>query len=157
MPSEIERKFRVHVDALPLAARQGGSRFAQGYLAAKPTVRVRLADGGTPNARAWLTIKGPGLRTRSEFEYAIPSEDAEALLGLCGTSLTKVRREVTIGSHVWEIDEFTGPHAGLWLAEIELDDENESFECPGWLGDEVTDDPKFTNSALARAGRAPSE
>jgi adenylate cyclase len=157
MPHEIERKFLVRTDALPPAARTGGARYAQGYLSTDPSVRVRLADGGTPGARAWITIKGPGLRTRSEFEYAIPASDAEALLGLCRVSLTKIRRELHIGAHVWEVDEFTGAHAGLWLAEVELDDESERFEAPSWLGREVTEDPRYTNSALATAGTPPQD
>lgn len=157
MPHEIERKFLVVTDALPPAARTGGANFAQGYLSTDPSVRVRLADGGTPHARAWITIKGPGLLTRSEFEYAIPAADAEALLGLCSVSLTKIRRELHLGEHLWEIDEFTGSHAGLWLAEVELDDENERFEHPPWLGREVTADPRYTNSALAKAGAPPRD
>ncbi len=155
MAHEIERKFLVHADALPPDGRTGGARFAQGYLATSPTVRVRLADGGTEGAQAWLTIKGPGLLSRSEFEYAIPPADAEALLALCRTSIAKTRREVRVGSHVWEIDEFAGPLAGLWLAEIELDDEGETFERPAWLDREVTTDPRYSNSALAEAGTAP--
>ncbi|MEI8254106.1 MAG: CYTH domain-containing protein [Deltaproteobacteria bacterium] len=155
IPHEIERKFLVHVDALPPEARTGGASFAQGYLATAPTVRVRLADGGTDRARAWLTIKGPGLVTRSEFEYAIPPADAEAMLGLCRTSLSKIRREVRVGNHVWEVDEFSGAHAGLWLAEIELDHEGEAFERPAWLDREVTTDARYSNSALAQAGASP--
>lgn len=155
MAHEIERKFLVHVDALPLEARTGGTPFEQGYLATSPTVRVRLADGGSTEARAWITIKGPGLVTRSEFEYSIPPDDARALLGLCSTSLRKIRRKLPAGPHVWEVDEFTGAHAGLWLAEIELDAENEPFARPAWLAREVTADPRYSNSSLARAGAAP--
>ncbi len=150
IPQEIERKFLVHIDRLPPEAKTGGSCFAQGYLSSKPAVRVRLADGGTDHAKAWITIKGPGLMTRSEFEYEIPPRDAEELLKLCPTSLTKVRRKVQVGQHTWEIDQFTGAHVGLWLAEIELTHEQETFEIPTWLGNEVTADKRFTNSNLAK-------
>jgi CYTH domain-containing protein len=156
MGTEIERKFLVRRDALPSELLRDGVRLAQGYLSNKPSVRVRLADGGTARAKAWLTIKGPGLRSRAEFEYEIPADDAEALLGLCSSQLTKTRYRVPIGKHVWEIDEFSGGHAGLWLAEIELDREDEAFDRPAWLGDEVSEDTRYANSALAAAGRAPA-
>jgi CYTH domain-containing protein len=156
MGNEIERKFLVRRDALPRELLRDGMHFAQGYLSSKPSVRVRLADATTPRAKAWLTIKGPGLRSRREFEYEIPPSDAEELLRLCSSQLSKTRYRVPAGKHVWEIDEFTGTHAGLWLAEIELAHEDEEFDRPLWLGDEVTEDPRYTNSALAAAGRAPT-
>ena len=76
--------------------------------------------------------------------------DAEELQKMCPTSLTKVRRIVQVGQHTWEIDQFTGAHVGLWLAEIELTHEQETFEIPTWLGNEVTADKRFTNSNLAK-------
>jgi CYTH domain-containing protein len=153
---EIERKFLVKVDALPRAARKGGERFEQGYLSFKPSVRVRLSKPvGAGKSGAWITIKGPGTISRSEFEYAIPTADARAMLDLCVATLTKIRRRVRIGRHTWEVDELTGAHAGLWLAEIELTSAREKFDRPAWLGEEVSLDERYTNSSLARAGRAP--
>ena len=95
------------------------------------------------------------MRTRSEFEYEIPPGDADELLSMCASKLTKIRYRLKVGEHVWEIDEFTGAHTGLWLAEIELDHEDAAFERPQWLGREVSEDPHYANSALAKAGRAP--
>jgi CYTH domain-containing protein len=155
MKREIERKFLVRADRVPAAARAQGVRLAQGYLAFSPSVRVRLAEGGREGPQAWLTIKGPGLVARDEYEYEIPADDARGLLGLCAATLTKVRYRVPVGGHVWDLDEFTGPHAGLWLAEVELARPDEDFERPPWLDREVTADPRYTNAALARAGRAP--
>lgn len=152
---EVERKFLVRTDLLPPSARMDGTRIVQGYLAFSPSVRVRVAEQEGEPPRAWLTIKGPGMVERDEFEYEIPVADAQAMLALCHASLTKVRRRVQVGRHTWDIDEFTGPHAGLWLAEIELADAAEPFERPLWLGEEVSEDARYTNSALARAGRAP--
>ena len=154
MSVEIERKFLVRVDALPPEARTGGARFEQGYLSLEPAVRVRASEENGVG-RAWLTIKGPGKIERLELEYEIPIADARALLPMCKAVLTKIRRTVTVGKHVWEIDEFTGAHAGLWLAEIELRAPDEPFERPVWIGDEVSDDERYANAALARAGRAP--
>ena len=148
MGVEIERKFLVHVELLP--ALPEPERFAQGYLSTDPAVRVRLIDapGGVRSAR--LTIKGRGLISRAEFEYAIPPADAEQLLRLCVRALRKERHR--LGR--WEIDRFEDVKAAngapLWLAEIELSSEGEAFEKPVWLGAEVTSDSAYANSSLAR-------
>jgi adenylate cyclase len=47
------------------------------------------------------------------------------------------------------VDEFLGDNAGLVVAEIELDHEEETFLRPSWLGAEVTDDARYFNSYLA--------
>lgn len=151
MADEIERKFLVHTAKLPKL--KGGTLYTQGYLARKPAVRVRLSE--TSNPEAWLTIKGKGDIIRSEFEYSIPVEDAQELLLMCKFKLTKIRYLLDDGRHVWEIDQFTGAHEGLWLAEVELKKVTERFTRPKWLGLEVTKDPRYSNAALAEAGGVP--
>jgi adenylate cyclase len=148
MANEIERKFLVRGDAW----REQGTpeRFRQGYLrtAGPATVRVRIAGD-----RGFLTIKGPtsGM-TRSEYEYPIPLADAEALLDtLCARpQIEKLRTRIPSGAHTWEVDEFLGDNAGLVVAEIELRSEDEAFDRPAWLGEEVTADPRYRNAALAQ-------
>ncbi len=148
MAHEIERKFLVRSDAY--RAQGTAERYRQGYVrtGGPATVRVRIAG-----ARGYLTLKGPtqGL-TRAEFEYPIPLADAEVLLDtLCERpQIEKVRWRIPAGAHTWEVDEFLGENAGLVVAEIELTAEDEPFERPGWLGAEVTTDPRYRNSALAR-------
>jgi adenylate cyclase len=112
---------------------------------------VRQAD-----QRAFLTIKGEakGLAklTRAEFEYEIPLEDAEALFGMCPEPLLEKRRHLfEYEGHTWEVDEFLGANAGLWVAEIELTDAGESFALPPWVGQEVTHDRRYMNSNLVVA------
>jgi adenylate cyclase len=141
MGVEIERKFLVLKDALPELPQ--GDELEQGYLSTDPAVRVRLVARPDGTRHAALTIKGKGLLTRAEFEYPIPAADAEALLRLCTRSLRKVRREM--GAFV--LDHFKD--RDLWLAEIELNSENEAFEKPAWLGEEVTQDPRYSNTRLA--------
>ena len=146
MGVEIERKFLVTSDVW----REGppGVRICQGYLTRDPerTVRVRLAG-----EKAFLTIKGSTSNiSRQEFEYAIPPDDARALLDLCLQPLVdKIRHERQHGGHLWEIDEFLGANAGLIVAEIELKDDGEEFERPEWIGREVSDDSRYYNACLA--------
>ena len=147
MGIEIERKFLVSGDAWRAAP---GRAYAQGYLNRdkQRTVRVRIVE-----QEAWITVKGASAgATRAEFEYAIPVDDARQLLALCdGPQVRKIRRELRLGAHLWEIDEFQGDNAGLVVAEIELHAEDEAFERPAWLGAEVTHDPRYFNSNLAAA------
>jgi adenylate cyclase len=110
------------------------------------SVRVRVA--GT---RGLLTVKGKtrGL-ARDEFEYEIPVEDARAMLAtLAGPAVTKLRYEVPVGPHTWEVDVFQGDNEGLVVAEIELTSEDEAFERPSWVGEEVTRDARYLNTNLA--------
>lgn len=154
MAIEVERKFLVVGDAWREMAHEV-LPMAQGYLndsasldsgAMRSSIRVRISS-----ERAWLNIKsaeaGP---SRQEFEYPVPVEDARALLALCvGGTVDKRRHLVRHGAHLWEVDEFLGDNAGLVVAEIELGAVDEAFERPDWLGDEVTNDTRYYNLALA--------
>ena len=142
MPTEIERKFLVKKELLPKEL-PPGDELEQGYLSTDPTVRVRLVATPDGTRHAELTIKGKGMVSRAEFNYPIPPADAEALLRLCGRSLRKVRRK--LGR--WDLDHFRS--RDLWLAEIELTSEDERFDRPPWLGNEVTEDPAYANTRLA--------
>ncbi|NQY85550.1 MAG: CYTH domain-containing protein [Alcanivorax sp.] len=148
MAVEIERKFRTKgVDFL---ANQEGERLTQGYLSHDPRATVRLRVQGD---HAWLTVKGKTHgASRSEFEYPIPTADAHAMLEeMCPEGvIDKTRYRIQVGEHVWEVDEFHGDNQGLVVAEVELDSEDQPFERPPWLGEEVTDDPRYYNSALSR-------
>ncbi|MEO1399946.1 MAG: CYTH domain-containing protein [Cyanobacteria bacterium J06635_1] len=148
MPQEIERKFLVIGDAW----RSLGScqRYCQGYLPTqgKRTVRIRIAGN-----QGYLTLKGPAVGlVRPEFEYPIPVEDAQAILEtLCDRPLIeKIRHRVPLGPVVWEIDEFEGDNAGLILAEVELDSEDQIIDLPEWIGQEVTGDPRYYNASLVK-------
>jgi len=146
MGIEIERKFLVEGDAWRVGA--SPSRIVQGFLSRDPEriVRVRLRDG-----EAFLTIKGKGSGlARVEVEVAIPAEEARQLLPLCLPPLIeKTRHLVTWAGHLWEIDEFFGDNAGLVVAEVELAAEDEIFERPPWLGQEVSEDFRYSNAALS--------
>jgi adenylate cyclase len=147
MGIEIERKFLVASDGWRAQA-SSRTRFSQGYLSRDParTVRVRIAG-----EHAFLTIKGATTgATRAEFEYAVPVADAQQLLAMAdGPVVEKVRHLCVLDGMTWEVDEFLGANAGLVVAEIELQSEDQAYVPPAWLGDEVTGDARYVNANLA--------
>ncbi len=147
MGIEIERKYLVVDDSWREHAR-GAVSYRQGYLTKgeSSSVRVRIGDD-----RAYLNIKSATLGvSRAEFEYDIPTADAEQILEqLCRRPLiVKTRYRLTHGSHEWEVDVFGGENEGLVVAEVELADPAEDFEAPPWIGAEVSDDPRYYNACL---------
>lgn len=144
---EIERKFLVDKVLWALQAKPAGQKIIQAYLVNTPekTIRVR-----TKGAKGFLTIKGPTIGiSRAEYEYEIPVYEAEELIQQFAVQyIEKMRYEITVGKHVWEVDEFYGKHAGLMLAEIELTAEDELFERPEWVTIEVSEDVNYFNSNL---------
>lgn len=146
MAKEIERKFLVKPGLWQ--PQDAGTTIRQGYLssAKERVVRVR-----TKGSKAFITVKGitKGI-ARSEFEYQIPMEDADAMLtDLCEQPLIeKVRYLETYGGHTWEIDKFFGDNDGLIVAEVELANEETILEKPAWVGEEVSADPRYFNSNL---------
>jgi adenylate cyclase len=146
MAKEIERKFLVKADTYQQLA--PGTVYRQGYLSTvkERTVRVRTIDD-----KGYLTIKGitRGI-SRVEFEYEIPHAEATAMLDdLCIQPLVeKARYKVPLGGFVWEVDEFHGVNEGLVVAEIELESEEQTFDIPDWIAEEVSGDPRYFNSNL---------
>lgn len=147
MAIEIERKFLVRDDSWRTSS-SASIEILQGYLAntERGSIRVRVS-GEAAN----LNIKSMTLGvTRTEYDYAIPAEDARAMLAeLCMTPLIeKTRHYVAYRGRTWEIDEFHGDNDGLIVAELELEHRDEAFESPPWLGPEVSDDPRYYNVSL---------
>ncbi|HXK99895.1 MAG TPA: CYTH domain-containing protein [Dysgonamonadaceae bacterium] len=149
MKYEIERKFLVKGDYKSKSS--AFHRIMQGYLSTDSPliVRVRIADD-----KAYLTIKSTvdgSEFTRYEWEYEIPLKEAEDMLKLCGKSvIEKTRYVVNEGKSTFEVDEFHGDNKGLTIAEIELESENQPFEKPEWLGEEVTNDIRYYNAYLSK-------
>lgn len=146
---EIERKFLVESTDF-IKESNVNNRIVQGYLNSNPerTVRVRIKGN-----KGYLTIKGKGNESgtsRFEWEKEITLFEAEALLQLCESGIIdKIRYEIPLGKHTFEVDVFSGENQGLIIAEVELSSENEFFEQPKWLGKEVTGDKKYYNSYLS--------
>lgn len=146
---EIERKYLV--TSLEFKNEYyTKNEIAQGYLSSNPerTIRVRIKGN-----KGYLTIKGIGNESgasRFEWEKEIELNEAKQLLKLCEKGvIEKTRYEVKSGNHVIEVDEFHGDNNGLIIAEIELENENESIEKPHWLGNEVTNDERYFNSYIS--------
>lgn len=148
MAKEIERKFLVKGDAWRALAQ--GTHYRQGYLNSvkERTVRIR-----TINEKAFLTIKGPTIGvTRQEYEYEIPHADCVQMLEHLAEKpiIEKNRYKIPHEGLIWEIDEFLGVNAGLIVAEVELNDENQVFNKPEWIGEEISADPRYFNSNLVK-------
>lgn len=149
MAQEIERKFLVKGDFKPFVSKQ--TRIVQGYLSSVPerTVRVRVKG-----EKGFLTVKGIGSESgasRYEWEKEITVEEANELMKICEPGvIDKTRYLVKVGNHTFEVDEFYGENQGLIIAEVELQSEDEAFEKPQWLGQEVTGYTKYYNSMLMK-------
>jgi CYTH domain-containing protein len=158
--TECERKFIV--DAMPPGVvLDAGVHLRQGYLAEENGVvlRVRIMTdrevGAEGASSAVITVKAGGGLSRTEVEVAIPVAEAEQLWPhTAGRRLEKVRHRVPLGAHVAELDVYEGTLAGLLTVEVEFDSEAEAhrFVPPSWFGRDVTDQPEWSNAALARHG-----
>lgn len=154
MATEIERKFLLENDSWRSAV-SSSKRMTQAYLVSalaedsRSSVRIRITG-----EQADINIKSAELGIhRTEFEYSIPLQDAQQMIdSLCHRPIIdKTRHSVPFGDHHWEIDEFHGENSGLTVAEIELKSAREDFKKPAWLGQEVSDDPRYYNTSLVNA------
>ena len=151
MAREIERKFLVKGHFKEGAFQS--FRIVQGYLSSVPERAVRVRTKGD---RGFITIKGESDASgvsRFEWEKEIPVNEANELLALAEPGVIDKTRWLvrnTDCTHIWEVDEFHGDNEGLVVAEIELSNEDDPFDKPDWLGEEVTGDLKYYNSSLAR-------
>lgn len=147
MAKEIERKFLVaNVDAA-ISEAVTHKHIVQGYLSTNPdaTVRVRIAD-----TQGFLAVKSRNHGAeRNEWEYEIPHADALEMLKLSQSRvIDKTRYLVPFEGFTWEVDLFHS-HPGLALAEVELPGADTPISLPAWIGQEVTDNPAYYNSALS--------
>jgi CYTH domain-containing protein len=150
MALEIERKFLIanggwkNSVARRVRIRDGLIANNNGHKA-----RVRIANDVATIA---LKSRRRGL-VRDEFEYAIPLSDADQMLRtMCdGNVLDKVRHFILHTSNTWHVDVYEGLLDGIVLAEIELTDVDQTFTLPGWIGAEVTGDPRYRKINMVAA------
>lgn len=147
MAIEIERKFLVKEKPFSIAKRS--LKINQGYIINEKSKVIRVREKGDDY---FLTIKGNNIGiSRLEYDFPISKEDAKELIfHFCKTTLIeKTRHYIEHKGHTWEVDEFHGKNNGLIVAEIELESEDEKFEKPDWVGEEVTQDDRYYNMNLA--------
>jgi adenylate cyclase len=151
MGKEIECKFLVK--SLPEG--MSGTTMRQGYLQPEKerAVRIRTVEKDG-SKKGVLTIKGMGDASgmsRYEFETEIPVPDADHLLTLCDKPLIeKTRYKYDFEGLTWEVDEFHGVNDGLVVAEVELESEDQQFNKPDFVGEEVTGQVKYYNMMLLK-------
>lgn len=146
---EIERKYLIKDSTIVQGLK--GKRIVQAYLSTdqERAVRVRIK-----NQKGFLTIKGKSSddgTSRMEWEKEISLKEAEQLISLALPGLIdKIRYEIQLDKHLWEIDVFRGTNEGLILAEVELKSATEEIKLPDWIDKEVTGDPRYYNSYLTQ-------
>jgi adenylate cyclase len=148
---EIERKFKV--EALPQHLLGPGSAIRQGYLSVAPAeIRLRAQDGGHG-----LTVKSLGGLRRVEVALPLTPEQFDELWPLATAFVEKTRHRAELDDAVADLDVYGGKLEGLLIVEVEFGSEEQagSFAPPDWFGDEITEDSRFRNAALAQAERAP--
>ena len=172
---EIERKFLVVGESYKAKAVKH-YEIVQGYLCKGEgkTVRVRIRDnqafltikGGLVESQKSKVESegGEGEKpsfARFEWEREIDVADAKQLLQLALPGWIEKTRWIVPAESlkskvesqkqrelVWEIDEFHGRLAGKTLAEIELDYEEQAFEIPDFIGEEVTGRAEYYNANM---------
>ena len=156
MALEIERRFLVRGEGWQSQV-DWQAELRQGYLLSREdglTMRLRLQRQQNGAEQAWLTIKAMAesevpSHARLEFEYAIPVEDAEALLKLAPDQINKKRYGLHLPGGDWVLDVFSGRNAPLVIAEVEVQNPEDSPPIPCWCVKEVTGMHQLSNAALA--------
>lgn len=148
MAIEIEHKYLILEEEWRRQKPVKSVALRQGYLCndEHKSLRVRLMED-----RAFLTLKSRSKNARRhEFEYEIPAEDGKQMLELLAYArIEKTRHYITYEGKLWEVDEFEGLNKGLFVAEIELDREDETYLLPSWAGRNITSDKRYSNANLA--------
>jgi adenylate cyclase len=149
MAIETERKFLVKDEFKHLAVRN--IEIIQYYISIDIVKTIRLRIAGE---NAFLSIKSRVNErsiARNEWEFPIPVKDAIEMINIClPGKIIKTRYLIPSGRHTFEIDVFHDKNEGLVIAEIELSSEDEKFEKPEWLGEEVTGNPEYYNANLIK-------
>ena len=149
MGQEIERKFLLR--AFPDLSGAARQVIRQGYITC-PTdgseARLRQA-----NDSYFLTIKSGEGMTRREYETRLSKEQFDTLWPATeGRRVEKTRYTGSLpGGLSYELDVFDGHLRPLACVEVEFADEASAhnFDAPDWFGQDVTEDKRYKNKALA--------
>ena len=147
---EIERKFRIKF--YPKAINNCRStKIEQSYLSFTPEVRLRSIGESF-----FLTIKGEGTLSRTEKEIKISEETyLDLIKGKEGQTIVKTRYYIDLeDGNLAEVDIFGFPIAAYSTIEVEFKSVADAirFNVPDWFGEDVTQDSRFKNKNVAKAG-----
>ena len=149
---EIERKYLVAalpegLDAFP------HTEIEQGYLCTSPTLRIRrMGDFFILTVKERVHSATSAIVNR-EDEFALSAESYSQLKMKCeGLMVCKTRYRIPVGEYTAELDIFHGAHEGLLLVEVEFPSvaAADAFAPPAWFGHDVSTDPRYRNSWLAK-------
>lgn len=115
-----------------------------------------LCRGGAIDKTRYIVPEGSVSPETLRFASSLPPFPASSPcenLSPAGPSLLSPRAAKVSGApcpteRYFEVDEFYGENEGLVMAEIELENPEEPFDRPAWLGEEVTGDKRYYNSHL---------
>lgn len=147
---EIERKFLIK--NLPENLENFTHyEIRQGYISTDPTIRLRQQDD-----KYILTVKSAGLMKKQEYELDLTEEQFNRLWKKTeGNTIEKTRYVIPLNDGLKaELDVYKGFLSGFMNVEVEFASTKEAilFDIPNWFGQEVTQDPRYSNSSLAKFG-----
>ncbi len=153
---EIEKKFKVKKLPENLERFQK-KEIEQGYLCTCPTIRIRKSnDQYILTYKARLEGAGEsadGVCANHEMEMPLTAEGYLHLKEkIDGYLIEKTRYLVPLADgHLAELDIFHKRLDGLYFVEVEFSDgkDAEQFCVPEWFGENVSYDPRYTNSFLS--------
>lgn len=148
---EIERKFLIK--NLPENLENFTHyEIKQGYISTDPTIRLRQQDDNYI-----LTVKSAGLMKKEEYELDLTENQFNRLWKKTeGNTIEKTRYVIPLNNGLKaELDVYKGFLSGFMNVEVEFPSTKEAilFDIPNWFGQEVTQDPKYSNSSLAKFGK----
>lgn len=147
---EIERKFLIK--NLPENLENFTHyEIRQGYISTDPTIRLRQQDD-----KYILTVKSAGLMKKQEYELDLTADQFNRLWEKTeGNTIEKTRYVIPLNNGLKaELDVYKGFLSGFMNVEVEFPSTKEAilFDIPNWFGQEVTQDPRYSNSSLAKFG-----
>ncbi len=148
---EIERKFLIK--NLPENLENFTHyEIRQGYISTDPTIRLRQQDDNYI-----LTVKSAGLMKKQEYELNLTEDQFNRLWEKTeGNTIEKTRYVIPLNNGLKaELDVYKGFLSGFMNVEVEFPSTKEAilFDIPNWFGQEVTQDPRYSNSSLAKFGK----
>lgn len=158
MGVEIERKFLVDPEKLAKItqskywrkkAKHMVSSFAYFKIQGEDKIsQIRVSH--VQGKKCKLNAKGNlDHYTRPEWESEIDESTATDIIANAKYVMHRTRHKIKINGLIWNVDELIDKYKGIYLAEIEIPEENFPIIYLPCISVEVTNDPTFYYSNLA--------